>query len=319
MMRVLRMALGPVAVLLVACGGTVNVTSGGPGGSSGTGGAAGSGGGSGGSSGRGDAGGSDSGTGSETGSDSSADGASTGPIVGQLLLTTEAFGGQLLETFTADLQPLPPPATSFSCPGATAIVGDCCLFPPIRPPPTPLPGSGTGTANYGSNAGVLALLDATSSATIGTFDFGSRGYAGLPANYYATRWNPGDILTVSATGDGIAAFTVSVPALSPPAVKFPSSIVLGKDMKVTWQPDPNADTVMVSILDDDAGSVEIACSAPDSDGAVTVDASLLAAFEPGDFCQESADRGTVRYAGTPMGRVALKSFGMSASSDATVR
>ncbi len=296
----LRMALGSVAVLLVACGGGVAVTPGGAGNSGG--------------SSSGSAGGSSSG--SADGSDSGTGDAMSGEILGQLLITTEADQTQLLEVFSADLQPRP--ATSLACAGATATVGACCVFPPIPPIPTPLPGSGTGTANYGTNVGVLALLDTTSGTSIGSFDFGTQGYEGLPANYYTTRWQPGDILAVSATGDQIGAFTVSAPALSPPAVQFPSTIVATEDLKITWQPDPQADTMWIQILDEDEGSVDISCSAPDSDGTVTVDMSLFAAFKSGDLCQGAADRETVRYAQTPTGNVALKSFGYSETFSASV-
>lgn len=305
MMRFPRIALGSAAALLVACGGGVEVTPGGGASASATssssGGAASTGSGS-------------AGSGSITGS-------STGPdqILGQLLVVTEAFNGQLLETFSADLQPLPKTTTSAACAGATASVGACCVFPPIRPVPTLPPGTGTGAANIGTSAGVLALLDATSSANIATFDFGSGGYAGLPASYYTSRWQPGDLLKVSATGDQIGAFTASAPALSPPVLQLPASIVTTADLRITWQPDPNADTMRIQIIDSNAGSVVVACSAPDSDGAVTVDASLFAAFKPGDSCQAGADRETVRYAQTSTGRVALRSFGYSASVGASVK
>jgi hypothetical protein len=282
------MALGAITVLLAACGGQVDASSGGSGGTAGS--------------------------GSRTG------GKESQLLLGQLSVTTEAFEGKLLETFTANLQPLPNSAT-FSCPGATAIVGDCCVFPPIRPPPDPVPGKGpgTGAVNIGTSAGALALLDATTSASIGTFDFGTQGYAGLPAAYYATRWRPGDILTVNATGGQIPAFNVSAPALSPPIVQAPSTIVPTEDLKITWEPDPNADTLMIQIDDEDAGAIVLACSVPDSDGALTVDASLFASFKSGDTCQVTADRTTTRYAQTPAGRVELDSFGYSASAEASVK
>ena len=263
------------------------------------------------------------GAGNAAGADSGVEAEASGQILGQLLVTTEAFQGQLLETFTADLQPLPTPATtkSIDCPGATAVVGACCVFPPVRPVPSPVPGSGTGAGagSYGTSAGTLTLLDTTTSTSIGAFGFGSRGYEGLPANYYAARWQPGDILSVSATGDQIAAFTVSAPALSPPGVQFPASFVATEGLKLTWEPDANAETMMIQILDSDAGSVEIACGAPDVDGTVAVDASLFAAFKAGDLCQLTADRRVVRYAQLPAGRVALASFGYGASSSAWVK
>ncbi len=288
MKRVRRVALGPIAVLLVACGGRLDATP------------------------------SASPDGATSATDAGTVGAVSDALVGQLLVTTEAFDGQLLERFSADLQPLPAP-TPFACPGATARVGACCVFPPIPPIPSPAPGSGTGAANLGTNAGALALFDATSRTNVGTFDFGTGGYAGLPANYYATRWQPGDVLSVSAAGARIGAFTVSAPALSPPIVQLPPSLVATQDLKITWLPDPNAETMAIQIIDNDAGSVAIACSAPDSDGTFTVDASLFAAFKSGDLCEGAAYRETVRYAQTPTGRVALKSFGYGASFRASVK
>jgi hypothetical protein len=293
------MAFGPTALLLLACGGAVDVV---PGGSSGGGSGSGS-----------------SGSGSGGGARASRNdrvGTASGEIQGQLLVTTETFQGSLLETFAADLQALPTSTPSsrwsWSCP-ATATVGACCVFPPIRPPPTQPPGSGTGAVDYGASAGALALLDVTSSATVDTFDFGSKGYQRLPASYYAARWQPGDVLSVSATGDQIGAFTVSAPALIPPVMQFPERIVAGKSFQITWQPDPNADTLMIQLLDVNAGSVVVACSAPDSDGTLTVDASLLSTFKSGDSCSGGADRETTRYAQTPTGRVAFRSFGYGES------
>lgn len=85
---------------------------------------------------------------------------------------------------------------------------------------------------------------------------------------------------------------------------------------ITWQADPNADTMSV-VVDDDQGGI-VACSAPDAQGTVTMPASLFAAFRSGDRCQGSAERATTRYTQTPTGRVAFVTSGWT-SFDASVQ
>jgi hypothetical protein len=171
-----------------------------------------------------------------------------------------------------------------------------------------LPGDGGRPATE-SSAGTLTLVDVTSNAPIGTLQYANGIYDALPVQYGTPRWHAGDILRVSAPGDQIGAFTVSVPALIPPVVQFPATLDATSDLTITWQPDPNADSMTITLLDSAAQGIEVVCVVPDAQATVTVDASLFAAFKSGDRCQETADRETVRYAKTSKGVVAFMSFG----------
>lgn len=169
-----------------------------------------------------------------------------------------------------------------TCAGVAQTVGDCCYFPPSPLPGTQLPGSGSAVADQ--KAGVITLVDATSRVQIGTFNYVTDGYY-PDMEFTATVWQPGDILTVRATGDQVSAFTVSAPALIPPVGQIPSSINLNQDFQITWQPDPNADIMNISISGQpgEVNSGEVNCTLPDANGSVTVATSLLAAaFQPGD-------------------------------------
>ena len=289
-MRFLQTLPGSLAVLLLACGGTVGATvdhdAGVPGVDSGA------------------RGGPDAGGATDAGG---------GPLLGTLVVNTRT--SPLNETFVAMLFPSSPAAAV--CPGASATAGACCLFPPVVEGGqlTDDGGTGTGTPSFGESAGVLTLRDDTSGASIGTYDFGSRGYQ-VPADLTPPPWQPGDSLTVSATGAQIGAFTVSAPALPPPTMQFPSSIATTEALHVTWQPDPNADTMTVQVL---YASEVIVCTVRDSDGAVTVDPSLLSTFHSGLTTELAAYREADRYAQTPKGRVELSSFAYSATSQAPVK
>jgi len=275
------MALGLLAALHLACGGQVGTTPGGDGQHDSTG---------------------DAGTTTTTG----------GPqqIIGTLYADTASEVPS--DRFDVQLQPAPP-ATAY-CAGATATAGGCCYFAPTPPPPDPVPGSGGSVATE-ANAGPITLVDATSNASLGTFGFSGWGYMSLPMSA-PDVWHAGDLLSVSAAGAQIGAFRVSALALIPPAVQAPSSFAATEDMVITWQPDPNADTMSVTI-DDDVGGI-VACSAPDAQGTVTMPGSLLAAFRSGDRCEGSAERATTSYAQTPTGRVAFVTSGWT-TFDASVQ
>jgi hypothetical protein len=269
-MRLAPLLLGLLAVLPVACGGEVGGTGDGDGQHEATG---------------------DAGTDSSTGASDA--------IVGRVYATTATAAS---DRFDVELQPVP--AVNEFCAGATTTVGSCCYFAPTPPPPDPVPGTGTPATE--ASAGTITLLDDTSNTSIGTFSYAGGGYVSVPMDA-SDLWQPGDQLTVSAAGAQIGAFTVSAPALIPPSVQAPSSFAAAEGVQVTWQPDPNADTMSITIDDEDGGIV--ACSAPDAQGALTMDASLFASFRPGDRCEGSANRETVRYAQTPTGRVAFVTMG----------
>ncbi len=232
-------------------------------------------------------------------------------LVGQIVATTAVEQWQQTARFEVDLQPMV--TVTASCAGASMTVGSCCYFAPT-PPPLPSPGGG-GQPAPETSAGTITLLDATSSASIGTFAYTGAGYRSLPVQYPTAVWQAGDTLQVSAAGDQIGAFTVSAPALIPPVAQVPP-ITHGQGVEVSWQPDPNADTMLIQVLGGN-GQV-VACVVPDATGTVAMDPSLYATFSTGARCQVAAVRQTDRYAQTPTGRVVFKSIGW-ASFDTSVQ
>jgi hypothetical protein len=230
----------------------------------------------------------------------------TGPatIVGVVSALTELANGQTSQRFDLNLQVMPPPPNG--CATATSTVGSCCYFAPTPRPPTQVFGGG-GTPAPETSAGTVTLTDVTSNVRIGSFDYASGVYAHAPAIYQSQVWRPGDALSVSATGAEIGAFTVSAPGLAPPSVQVPSPIVRAHDVTITWQPDTNAETFTFSVSNGVGATV--ACLVPDAAGTVTIDASLFEGFESSARLQALGMREAVRYAQTPTGRVAFKTFG----------
>jgi hypothetical protein len=282
----------PAAALLVfalGCGGKAEIASNGSSGANASSGGSGSGS-SGGSAGSGSSasgtnagmsgGGSGASAGTAAGSES---GSAPALMIGELTAQQSAGNPFFQQDFFARFVPEPESDAGAAdsaggCAGATQTVGDCCYFPPSPLPGTQPPGSGSAVADQ--NAGVITLVDTTSRVHIGTFNYVTDGYY-PDMDFTALVWQPGDILTVRATGDQVSAFTVSAPALIPPIGQIPSSINLTQDFQITWQPDPNANIMDISIAPpSDSGQVN--CTLPDANGSVKVAASLFAAFPPGD-------------------------------------
>lgn len=250
-------------------------------------------------------------TGGGTSGTGSSGGVTVGPkaVIGQLIALTEsAADHHVYQRFDIDLQAVPTPEGM--CDRATATVGSCCSFPPVMRPPTLPPGEGTATPVPATSAGTVTFADATTSSTIGTFDYQDVGYAHAPANYDGQVWRPGDELRVTATGAQVGAFTVSAPSLLLPAPQVPAQFTQGQDLAITWQPDANADTLLISILDGGSG-VSVACSASDAAGAVTVSGTLLAKLAPSTRLQGVAESWAARYAQTATGRLAFKTTAWS--------
>lgn len=235
-------------------------------------------------------------------------GGAIGPkdVIARFVTTTANENGNYAsDGFTALLGSSP---TEGFCSGAIRAVGACCLFPAPRPQPDPVPGSGS--APPAESAGTLQVADATTHASIATYPYRQGNYV-IPPDYPAGTWSAGDQLTVSATGGAqIGAFAVTGPALVPPFSSLPTSINQGSDLTVSWTPQPDSQTMMIS-LDTDSGAM-IACSVPEAQGKVTIDASLLPS-SPQVTCQMTAVREADHYAQTPKGRVMLESVGYASN------
>jgi hypothetical protein len=88
----------------------------------------------------------------------------------------------------------------------------------------------------------------------------------------------------------------------------PATFSAKQGLTLTWVPDPNAQTMVISL--ESGNAYDVVCVVPDAQGSLTVDASLFSAFEAGG-CQVSADRTATWYTSTPVGNVALSSDGYS--------
>jgi hypothetical protein len=242
-------------------------------------------------------------------------------LIGELL--ADQFPGNPTEQFFS-ASFVPAPESDAGLYYATCAVGACCSLPPSPPHPIGSPPPGCGSVVPDQNAGVIALVDTTSRAQIGTFPYvnfvasGGCG-GGYPLmGFTAPVWQPGDILTVRATGDQISAFTVSAPALMPPISQIPSSINLTQDFEITWEPDPNADIMNISISGGQSAGI-VYCTLPDAKGSVTVAASLLLeAFQLSDAITVSLGRVAQRDTQTSTGTVEFTTRADSATVQVSV-
>ena len=208
-------------------------------------------------------------------------------------------------------------AADRTCAGAAQTVGYCCYFPP-SPHPGTQPFSDSGSQVVDQNAGVITLVDTTSKAQIGTFNYDHVNDAYPSMEFTTPVWQPGDILTVRATGDQVSAFSVSAPALIPPIGQIPSSINLNQAFQITWQPDPNADIMNIWISDGQSVGKGVNCTLPDANGGVTVAASLFVAFQAGDASGVSLGRGAQRDTQTSTGTVEFTTRAYSANVQVSV-
>jgi len=220
-------------------------------------------------------------------------------IVGQVFVAT---GGQPYGRFDANLQPFTP--TTSACERATRTVGSCCSLAPVM---AGYIGPGSGTPATEVSAGTLQLLDGTSHATLGTYDYSNGQYANLPASFYSGGWKAGDELTVTATGGDIGAFQVTGPALTPPTDALQTAVMTGQDLKITWATDPYSQTMSIGMLD--ATGAQIVCTVPEAQQSVTIDASLLSALGTSSSCQGTASREAVRETTVATGRVQFVTIG----------
>ena len=161
--------------------------------------------------------------------------------------------------------------------------GSCCYAPPT---------GGGGTAPVG--AGTLTFFDGTT--TLGTIAFdATNGYGTLGS----ATWNGGDALSVKAPGDTVHAFQAATTApadfagLTPDLTTGAVTVSVSQSWTLSWTAgSPGAQSLLVLITPaaSQTGEGSITCSPNDSDGTVTVDASLLANFQSGNTGQISIER-----------------------------
>jgi len=156
--------------------------------------------------------------------------------------------------------------------GPTVTVGACTYTPPLGGVASPSPGCGT--PNTAASAGTVTVVDTTTDASLVTYDWADGGYATDMASFAGSPWQPGDVITATATGGDVPPFSIATHALSSSSVTLPTSFPANEDLVLQWTPDPNAQTMSITL--DAPRDDSIACSPPDSAGSLSIDASLLA-------------------------------------------
>jgi hypothetical protein len=183
-------------------------------------------------------------------------------------------------------------AANYVPPGSTCTgtkAGDCCYVPPPQPtdagadagaPPSP-PSAGIVTIAAASDAGTLATMTPTS---------GTYPPATNPPTASVT-WNPGDTLSVSATGDqvhpygGELATGALFSGVNPP-LSNTMTISRGQNFAIAWTAEgKQAETVTLVVSATSASGAHgtITCVVPDTQAAVTVSSSLFSHFSAGDY------------------------------------
>jgi hypothetical protein len=222
--------------------------------------------------------------GASTTGGSSSSGSASEPYSGSVTLGDGVTGAKdVLAEFLATAD-----ASAVTCSGGAT----CCYTPP---PATS--SSGGSLTTYG--AGTITVTD--SGSTIDSLTYSGGLY--VPSTT-APVWNPGDSLTVSASGATVDAFTATVKAPGilaglAPALSFTSaiSIPLASNWSIAWTPDTaSGENVILSIsaiTSAEASAGDITCTVPDSAGTVSVPSALLGNFATG----EKATVILTRYAG----------------------
>jgi hypothetical protein len=197
-----------------------------------------------------------------------------GPFVGDVSLVWAPTTYGVTANFTE------PQFAQDVCPGTRA--GDCCAF---SQPQIEIPTGGVEPITV--SAGTLSVDDGQEA--LGSFGFQGIGYVPLSsAETPSLSWNPGDTLSVSASGGLVDPFQASV--VAPPAfagvspdLEITGQIVvrLDQDFTATWTP-PAAATGVVTLQLFDPTGFYVECSVPDASGSVTAPAATLGNFISGD-------------------------------------
>jgi hypothetical protein len=192
--------------------------------------------------------------------------------------------------------------SAFALGGCTggADVAACCACESGIPTPDPfrvIPDAGTvrlATADgmtIATMAPTYSTVDdagSVSSSLYGTWDLGLWGFG--PVSDYAEAmtlppWNPGDALTVTASGDQVHAFSGTLltggrlQGVTPAMDGATVTIDRATPLVVSWTPEGEDEDVGLLLQQTTPDSyVNCFCAVPDSAGSVSVDTSVLAGF-----------------------------------------
>jgi hypothetical protein len=224
--------------------------------------------------------GNDSGNGNDTGSGNDT-GTPSKPNMGGVYFSESKTQNTTTYVATASFFSVPDGGTaSGGCAGTKN--GNCCYTPPS------MADSGTTGGGTAVSAGGITLKDGTTTMTTMT-PTGTTYTAVSDPPTTALTWNAADMLSVSAAGDTVHAFSGSVAAVGlfagvTPALSVitPTAITRSQDFTITWT--AGAGNISLSLsatknLSTPDGA--IVCTAADT-GTMTVPTALLTQFSTGD-------------------------------------
>jgi hypothetical protein len=225
---------------------------------------------------------------------------------------TSPQGEPELFTFSAVTVGIPCEFDSGSSPyqGTPVTLGACTYDPPLSPIADPP--RNCGTPNTAANAGTITVSDSTTMSTVATYNWTSQGYPIDPGGIVSTSfanpvWQVGDAVSVTASGADVPAFSLATHALSAPAIPLPASFSAHENLAFSWTPDPNAQTMEVTIEDTKQGSF-IDCTPEDAAGSLSIDASLFANFSSSDTFTVTISREADVTKSDGPAQVGLRSF-----------
>lgn len=193
------------------------------------------------------------------------------PYVGYFdAVASEGLAAGFFPTGTVSLAPASSVASL--CASPVTVSGDCCFSAHDLTPPSQYAGVGAGT---------LTVLDASTVIASMTTSGSSVQYSGVAM----PPWQPGDILSVAASGDVVHAFagSVQVPSTfrATPGTGGGVFVHRCEDFVQTWTPDTHSgETVTLSMVVS-PGSPLINCQASDEAGQITIPRQLLGSTPAG--------------------------------------
>jgi len=99
----------------------------------------------------------------------------------------------------------------------------------------------------------------------------------------ASEASPGDIITFTASGAEVAAFTAAVTVADAPGITLPTTIRQADDLMLSWTIGAmGAETLRVALAETGTPSRPIVCEVTAATGSLTVDAALLGELSVGD-------------------------------------
>ena len=205
------------------------------------------------------------------------------PYVGELTATStpvkDADGGaSTVFTITGAFFPTPATTpTTPTCPTNGTSSGSCCYIPPAMASDAGVT-SDAGTVAAAS-AGTITIKDGTANvAALNPLPSGG-GY-GITSGTMnpSVTWNPGDMLSISAQGSTVDAFTGSLTTVDafagvtpPQSLTTAANVPLSSDLAISWA--VGNGTNVTALLAVKSGS--ITCQVSDSAGTVSVPSTLL--------------------------------------------